>query len=92
MSALFLYLARDRPVVWCHAGRWIERHFVDVAPAPSFGRITAFDNWVFGCVKEFCRVAIGELITAPKHGRMYDTDVNEPKYRRSSSTLRSLAR
>ena len=59
MSALFLYLVRDRPVVWCHAGRWIERNFVDVAPAPSFGRIIAFDNWVFGCVKVFCRVAIG---------------------------------
>ena len=79
-----------RCVVSC--GPMDERNFVDVAPAPSFGRIIAFDNWVFGCVKVFCRVAIGGLITAPKHGRMYDTDVNEPKYRRSSSTPRSLAR
>jgi hypothetical protein len=66
-SEQFLYLneTRDRPVVRSHAIRKIERDFVNVAPAPSFGRIIAFDNRVSGCVKVLRRVAIGGIVTAP---------------------------
>ena len=54
----------DWPVVWSHAIRQIECHFVKVAPAPSFGGIIAFDNWMSGSLKVFRRVAIGGIVTA----------------------------
>src|SRR5215831_9951353 len=61
---ILLNETRDRPVVWSHAIRKIERDFVNVAPAPSLGRIVAFDNRVSGCVKVLRRVVIGRIVTA----------------------------
>jgi len=48
-----------------HAVRQIKCHLVDVAPAPSFGRIIALNNRVATSVKVFCGVTIGRIITAP---------------------------
>jgi hypothetical protein len=49
---------RRRPV------RKIEIHFIDVAPAPPFRRIIAFDDRVLGHVKMLGRVPIWRLVAA----------------------------
>jgi hypothetical protein len=44
--------------------RKIEHHFIDVTPAPTFGRIIGLDDRVPGRVKMFCCVPIWRLIAA----------------------------
>jgi hypothetical protein len=44
--------------------RQVQDHFVNITPAPAFGRVIGFDDWVTGCMKMLRRVPIGRLITA----------------------------
>jgi hypothetical protein len=50
--------------VRCRAIRQVKHDFVNVTPAPAFGRIIGFDDRVAGCMKMLRRVAVGRLITA----------------------------
>jgi hypothetical protein len=42
----------------------VEDDFVNVTPAPAFGRIIGFDDWVMGCMKMLRGVAVGRLVAA----------------------------
>ena len=44
--------------------RQIEQHFIDITPAPSFRRIVALDDRMFGGVKMPGRVFVGRIVTA----------------------------
>src|SRR5262249_59024157 len=72
-----------------HAVRQIKCHLVDVAPAPSFGRIIAFNNRV---AKSVLWRDDWENHHSTRHSRMCGRDADEPKHRWSSDTPRNLAR
>jgi hypothetical protein len=49
---------RRRPI------RQVKHDFINVTPAPAFGRIIGFNDRVIGCMKMLRCVAVGRLITA----------------------------
>ena len=55
---------RDRTSLRRRPIRQVKHDFVNVTPAPAFGRIIGFDDRVIGCMKMLRRVAVGRLITA----------------------------
>src|SRR5215213_47821 len=57
-------VARYRPVVWSFSVRQIEQHFVDIAPAPAFRRIVAFDHGMAGGVKVRGGVLVRRIVAA----------------------------
>src|SRR3977135_1289220 len=57
-------VARDRTVMRRLSVRQIEQHFIDITPAPSFRRIIALDDRMFGGVKMPGRVFVGRIVTA----------------------------
>ena len=44
--------------------RQIEQDFIHIAPAPSFGRIIAFDNGMSGGVEMFGGMLVGRIVAA----------------------------
>ena len=64
MPNLELVIARDRTIVWRHAVRQVEQHFVHIAPAPTFGRIVAFDDRMGAGMKMLGRVPVGRIVAA----------------------------
>src|SRR5882724_7909451 len=44
--------------------RKIEQHFIDIAPAPTFGRIVALDDGMLGGVEVLGRVLVGGIVAA----------------------------
>src|SRR5205823_4238333 len=54
--------ARDRTIVWSLSVREVEQDFVDITPAPTLGRIIAFDDRMFRGVKMFGGVFVGRVI------------------------------
>src|SRR6266850_2142816 len=57
-------VARDRTVVRRFPVRQIEQNFVDIAPAPAFRRIIAFDDRMRRGAEVRGRVLIGGIVTA----------------------------
>src|ERR1700744_3926434 len=55
-------IARDRPVMRGHPVSQIEHRLVDVAPAPAFRRIVAFDDRMRGGVEMLGGVFVGRII------------------------------
>src|SRR5260370_19133219 len=58
-------IARDFPVMRRLAVRQVEQHFIDIAPAPAFRRIVAFDDWMAGGVEMRRRVLVRGIVAAP---------------------------
>ncbi len=58
-------VARDGPVVRRHAVGQIEHHFIDIAPAPAFRRIVAFDDRMLAPWKCLVACLCGELSQQP---------------------------
>ena len=56
--------SRDRTSLRRRPIRQVKQDFVNVTPAPAFGRIIGFDDRVIGCMKMLRRVAVGRLIAA----------------------------
>jgi hypothetical protein len=54
--------ARDRAVVRGGAIAEVEHDFVDVTPAPAFGRVIAFDDWMTRLVKMLGGVAVRRIV------------------------------
>ena len=42
--------------------RQIEHHLIDIAPAPAFRRVVAFDNRMLGGVKMLGRMFVGRIV------------------------------
>src|SRR4051794_9836453 len=57
-----LKVAGNRAVVRRLALRQIEKHFIDIAPAPSFGRIVTLDDRMAGGMEMLCRVFVGGIV------------------------------
>src|SRR5262249_56786508 len=72
-----------------HAARKTNCHLVEVAQAPSFGRIIALNNRV---AKSVLWRDDWENHHSTRHSRMCGRDADEPKHRWSSDTPRNLAR
>jgi hypothetical protein len=56
--------SRDGTYVGRRAIGQVKDGFVNVTPAPAFGRIIGFDDWVMGCMKMLRGVAVGRLVAA----------------------------
>src|ERR1700677_3349605 len=54
----------DRTVMRRLPVRQIEQNLIHIAPAPSFGRIVAFDDWMSGGVEMFGGMLIGRIVAA----------------------------
>src|SRR3954449_5176289 len=57
-------VARYRSVVWSFSVRQVEQHFVDIAPAPAFRRIVAFDHRMGGGMEMRGRVLVRRIVAA----------------------------
>src|SRR3981189_1697566 len=57
-------VARYRSVVWSFSVRQIKQHFIDIAPAPAFRRIIAFDHGMAGGVEMRGRMLVRRIIAA----------------------------
>src|SRR5258705_5536129 len=57
-------VARYRSVVWSFSVRQIEQHFVDIAPAPAFRRIVAFDHGMAGGMEMRGGVLVWRIVAA----------------------------
>src|SRR5881397_934580 len=55
---------RDRAVVRGRAAGEVERHLVDVAPSPTFGRVVAFDDRMAGRVEVLGGVMVRRAVAA----------------------------
>src|SRR6267143_4447328 len=55
-------VARDRTVMRRLSVRKIEQHFIDIAPAPAFGRIIALDDRMRRGVEVLGRVLVGGIV------------------------------
>lgn len=56
--------SRDRTYLRRRSIRQVKHDFVDITPAPAFGRIIGFDDRVSGCMEMLRRVPVRRLITA----------------------------
>ena len=74
--------SRDRPVLRCGVLAEVERQSVDIAPAPSFRWVVAFDDGMARCLKVRMRVAVRRIIAAadmaavPAQAQMYPLAAN----------------
>src|SRR3954453_14066518 len=57
-------VARYRSVVWSFSVRQVEQHFVDIAPAPAFRRIVAFDHRMGGGMEMRGRMLVRRIVAA----------------------------
>ena len=71
--------SRNRPRVRGHPVRQVEIDLIDIAPAPTFGRIIAFNDGVRGFVEMLGRMAIrGIVATADMPTGATDAQMNPP--------------
>src|SRR5262245_55397918 len=57
-------IAWDRPLLRRLPFRQVEQHLVDIAPAPAFRRIIAFDHGMAGGVEMRSRMLVGRIVAA----------------------------
>jgi hypothetical protein len=81
----------------CHAIGQIEHDIIDIAPAPTFGWIVAFDNRMadrvemFGCVSMRRVVATSHMPTSAAYSKMNPVASHDEAFLATRCTWRDVA-